>query len=92
VTDVEAFPQAARPAWKLTLDLGALGTRRTSAQITRYGREELLDRLVVTAVNLGTKRIAGFVSECLVLAAVGEDGQPRLLAPDPGASPGDRVA
>lgn len=52
-----------------------------------------MGRLVVAAVNLGTKKIAGFTSECLVLAAVGaQDGLARLLAPDLDARPGDRVA
>ncbi len=93
VTQVDAFPEARRPAWKLAVDFGPeLGTLRTSAQVTRYPREALLGRLVVGAVNLGVKRVAGFRSECLVLGAVGADGAVRLLAPDEGAVPGDPVA
>ena len=92
IIDVEPFPKARRPAWKLTLDLGELGTRRTSAQITHYPVEDLTGRLVVAAVNLGSKEIAGFSSECLVLAAIGDDGLARLLRPDDGVVPGDRVA
>jgi len=93
VVEVEAFPQARHPAWKLAVDFGPeLGVRWTSAQVTRYAEDELLDRLVVGAVNLGVKRVAGFRSEFLVLGAVGADGAVRLLAPDAGAAPGDRVA
>lgn len=93
VIDVQPFPEARRPAWKLSVDLGELGVRRTSAQITHYPAEALADRLVIAAVNLGAKRVAGFTSECLVLAAVSaEDGLARLLAPDADARPGDRVA
>jgi len=86
------FPEAHRPAWKLSVDLGPLGMAQTSAQITRYGEDQLVDRLVIAAVNLGNKQIAGFLSECLVLAAVGADGEPRLLSPDAGSVPGDRIA
>lgn len=93
VVEVEAFPEARRPAWKLAVDFGPeLGTLGTSAQLTRYPRDALLGRLVIAAVNLGVKRIAGFRSEVLVLGAVGSDGAVRLLAPEEGASPGDRVA
>ena len=92
ILEVTAFPEARRPAWKLTLDLGPLGTAQTSAQITRYSPDELTGRLVVAAVNLGTKRIAVYLSECLVPAAVDSDGEPHLLAVDPGAAPGDHIA
>ncbi|MFF7702834.1 tRNA-binding protein [Streptomyces lydicus] len=92
VTDVEAFPEARRPAWKLTVDFGPeVGTLRTSAQVTNYGREALLDRLVVGAVNLGAKRIAGFKSEFLVLGAQDGDGTIHLLDPGTDVSPGDII-
>jgi tRNA-binding protein len=93
VVDVRPFPEARKPAWKVTVDFGAaLGRRTTSAQVTAYAREDLLGRCVVGAVNLGHRRIAGFTSEFLLLGAVGEDGVVRLLRPDAGASPGDRVS
>ena len=93
ILDVEAFPEARKPAWKLTVDFGpAVGTLRTSAQITNYGPDELQDRLVVGAVNLGTKRIAGFTSEFLVLGSIDPDGTVRLLRPEDGVQPGDPVA
>jgi tRNA-binding protein len=93
VLDVEAFPEARKPAWKLIVDFGpTVGTLRTSAQITNYTADELRDRLVVGAVNLGTKRIAGFTSEFLVLGSIDPDGTVRLLRPEDGVQPGDPVA
>lgn len=75
VTAVDPFPEARTPAWKLTVDFGPeVGTLRTSAQVTNYPAGELVGRIVVGAVNLGTKRIAGFTSEFLVLGAIDPDG------------------
>ncbi len=93
VVDVEAFPQARKPAWKLSVDFGpAVGTLRTSAQITNYSRDELLGRLVAGAINLGEKRIAGFTSQFLVLGALDADGTVRLLALEEGVQPGAPIA
>lgn len=96
VEAVDAFPEARTPAWKLTVDFGpAIGSLRTSAQVTNYGREDLLGRLVVGAVNLGTKRIAGFESEFLVLGALEPDGTVHLLdvdGLDGGIEPGAPIA
>lgn len=93
VVEVEDFPQARKPAWKLTVDFGpVLGELRTSAQIRNYERSDLLGRMVVGAVNLGTKRIAGFVSEFLVLGTLDADGTVRLLELPDGVEPGAPVA
>lgn len=92
VVEVEPFPEARRPSWKLTVDFGAIGLRRTSAQVTNYAREELLGRQVVGVLNLGTRRIAGFTSEFLIIGAIGADGTVRLLAPDADVLPGSPVA
>lgn len=93
VVDVEPFPEARKPAWKLTVDFGpVVGSLRTSAQITNYPAEELLGRMVVGAVNLGRKRIAGFVSEFLVLGTLDPDGTVRLLQVEDGVEPGAPVA
>ncbi|MFF5966481.1 tRNA-binding protein [Streptomyces collinus] len=91
ITAVETFPEARRPAWKLTVDFGDIGTLRTSAQVTNYSEEQLLGRLVVGAVNLGSKRVAGFKSEFLVLGAQDNDGTIHLLDPGTEVSPGDIV-
>jgi len=66
--------------------------KRSSAQITHYTREELLDSLVVAVVNFAPKRIAGFPSEVLVLGALDEENGVVLLRPDRDAAPGDRIA
>ncbi len=92
VVAVEAFPEARAPAWKLTVDFGPdVGELRTSAQVTNYGAEELTGRLVVGAINLGEKRIAGFKSQFLVLGGIAEGGTVNLLSVE-GVVPGDRVA
>ncbi len=93
VVEVDDFPEARKPAWKLTVDFGPeVGSLQTSAQITNYTRDELMDRLVIGAINLGTKRIAGFTSEFLVLGGIDEAGVVHLLGVDDGVVPGDPVA
>ena len=90
---VEDFPEARRPAWRLTIDFGeALGTRRSSAQITNYAREELEGRLVVAVVNFPPRQIGPMRSEVLVLGAVADEHPVLLLEPDEGSQPGDRIA
>ena len=92
VDAVDEFPEARVPAWKLTIDFGPeVGTKRSSAQITRYTREELMGRLVVAVVNFAPKRIAGFASEVLVLGALDEEKGVVLLRPDADCEPGDRI-
>lgn len=93
VTAVDDFPEARKPAWKLTVDFGpSVGSLRTSAQITDYRPEDLIGRLVVGAINLGDKRIGGFTSEFLILGALEPDGTVRLLAVDDDVAPGSVVA
>lgn len=92
VVEVEEFPEARKPAYRITVDFGpAVGVLRTSAQVTNYPREELVGRLVVGAINLGTKRIAGFTSQFLMLGSYAADGVVHLLSPEPDAAPGDVV-
>lgn len=92
VVGVEPFPEARNPAWKVEVDFGPLGVLRTSAQITNYGKDELLGRQVVGVVNLGAKRIAGFESQFLILGGLEPDGTVRLLSPDAPLAPGSVVA
>jgi tRNA-binding protein len=92
VLGVEAFPEARKAAWKLTVDFGPAGVLRTSAQVTNYPAEALIGRQVVGAINLGNRRIAGFLSEFLVLGGLEPDGTVRLLAPDADLPPGSPVA
>lgn len=87
VIEAVPFPEARDPALILSVDFGPLlGVLRTSAKITNYPVEELLGRQVVGAVNLGSRRIAGFVSQFLVLGGLEPDGTVRLLGAD-GALP-----
>jgi tRNA-binding protein len=89
----EPFPQARKPAYKLTIDFGELGTKRTSAQLTKlYQTDELIGRQVVAVVNFPPKQIATFMSECLVLGAVGSDGTVTLLQPERSTENGLRIA
>ena len=91
IVEVEDFPEARRPAWKLRIDFGeGLGVKRSSAQIRTYPREALEGRLVVAVVNFPPRQIGPVRSEVLVLGTYSEDGV-LLLSPDPGAVPGDRV-
>lgn len=93
VVDVEPFPEARDPAWRLTVDFGpVVGHLRTSAKVTNYTAEELVGRQVVGAINLGTRRIAGFASQFLVLGGLAADGTVHLLAPDADLPPGSVVA
>jgi tRNA-binding protein len=82
IMEVLDFSEAHKPAYKLTIDFGALGIKKSSAQITTlYSKEDLLDRQIVANVNFSNKQIANFVSECLVLGA--EDAsQVILLSPE----------
>ncbi len=91
VVQVEEFPEARRPAYKLTIDLGPLGVKRSSAQITNYTPAELLGREVVCVVNFPPKRVGPFVSEVLTLGAEREPFGYCLLRPDPEAALGSRV-
>jgi tRNA-binding protein len=92
IVEVEDFPEARQPAWKLRVDFGEeVGVRRSSAQITNYPREELVGRLVIAVVNFPAKQIGPVRSECLVLGTYTADGVVLLLAPEPEAALGDRV-
>jgi tRNA-binding protein len=93
ITAVEDFPEARKPAWKLTIDFGEeIGTKRSSAQVTSYSREELQGRLVVGVVNFPPRQIGPVRSEVLVLGAVSDEHPVLLLEPDAGSQPGDRIA
>ena len=92
IVAVDEFPEARRPAWKLEIDFGTRGTRRSSAQITHYTRDELLGRQVVCVLGFEPKRIAGFRSEVLVLGALSGEHGVVLLAPDRDVEDGSPVA
>jgi tRNA-binding protein len=92
VVGVDEFPEARKPAWKLTIDFGPeVGTKRSSAQITNYAREELEGRLIVAVVNFPPRRIGPFLSEVLVLGASDADGRIILLRPGTDVPLGARI-
>ena len=84
IIEARDFPKAIKPAYQLTVDFGSeIGFRKTSAQITkRYKIDDLLGKQIVAVVNFPKKQIGKFMSECLVLGAVGNDGDVILLNPD----------
>lgn len=93
IVAAEAFPQARKPAYKLTIDFGLLGTKRTSAQLTSlYEQNDLIGKQVVAVVNFPPKQIATFMSECLVLGAVADDGTVTLLQTERPTQNGLRIA
>ncbi|HTW12525.1 MAG TPA: tRNA-binding protein [Solirubrobacteraceae bacterium] len=92
VIAVDDFPEARKPAWKLTIDFGEeLGVKRSSAQITNYTPEQLLDTLVVAVVNFPPRQIGPFMSEVLVLGAYDDALGIVLLRPDQDAELGSRI-
>jgi tRNA-binding protein len=92
IVEVEDFSEARKLAFKLAIDFGQLGLRRSSAQLTvHYTKESLLGRLVVAVTSLPLRRIAGFKSEVLVLGVPDADGNVILLAPEREAHLGGRV-
>ena len=92
VTAVDAFPEARKPAWKLTIDFGdELGVRRSSAQVTNYSTEQLEGRLVVAVVNFPPRQIGPFMSEVLCLGASDSEGRVILLEPDADVPLGARI-
>lgn len=92
VVRVEDHPRARKPAYQVWVDFGELGVKSSSAQLTRrYKKEQLVGRQVVAVVNLEPKRVAGFVSEVLILGAMATDEDVALLRPDFEVAPGTRV-
>lgn len=89
----ETFPEARKPAYRLTIDFGDLGIKKSSAQITALYRPENLEgKQIIAVVNLPQKKIAGFVSECLVLGAVQTDGSVVLLQTERKVMNGIRIS
>lgn len=93
VLAAEPFPEARKPSLKLRVDFGPeLGVKPSSAQLTaRYGPETLVGRQVIAAINLGSRRIAGFVSEVLILGAMPTPTDVVLLALDQPVANGTRI-
>lgn len=93
VTDVQPFPEARKPAYKLWVDFGpAIGIRKTSAQVTRhYAPETLIGRQVAAVVNFPPKQVGPFMSEILVLGFPDADGEVVLIEPNRPVPNGGRL-
>ena len=93
IVSAEPLPQTRKPSYKLSIDFGnEIGRKRSSAQVTAlYTCDDLIGMQVVAAVNLGTKRIAGFESEALVLGVPDSNGDVVLLTPQRRVENGVRV-
>ena len=92
VLAVDDFPEARNPSYKLTIDFGPFGTRRSSAAVRSwYEKSDLLGRLVVCVTNFPPRRIATYDSEVLTLGAIQPDGRVVLLVPDADADLGSPI-
>lgn len=92
IIEAEDFPQARKPAYKLKIDFGEFGIKKSSAQITAlYKTEDLVGRQVLAVLNFPPKQIGPFVSECLTTGVSDEEGRVVLLAPDFKAPNGSRL-
>ena len=92
IIKVEDFPEAIKPAYKLWIDFGEIGIKKSSAQITKlYKKEDLLGRQVIAVTNLKPKKIANFISECLILGVILEGNEVVLIQPDRKVPNGKRI-
>ena len=93
VTEVNVFPKARKPAYKLVIDFGdEIGFKNSSAQITHhYAKDDLLNKQVIAVVNFPPKQIAGFISECLVLGIYDENNDVILLKPERPVKNGQKI-
>ena len=92
IIEVNDFPKARKPAYKLLIDFGNLGVKQSSAQITKlYAKDDLIGRLVVAVVNFPVKQIGDFMSEVLVLGVVLNSDEVVLIQPDRDVPLGKRV-
>ncbi|RXK85561.1 tRNA-binding protein [Filimonas effusa] len=92
IISVDDFPNARKPAYQLAIDFGALGIKKSSAQITHhYSKEQLMGQQVIAVVNFPPKQIANFFSECLVLGVYDENNNVVLLQPGQATGNGLRV-
>ncbi len=94
IASAEAFPEAIKPAYKLTIDFGdEVGMRKSSAQITDlYSVEDLVGKQIIGVVNFPAKKIGPVLSECLVTGFVQDDASVVLAVPDKPANNGSRLA
>lgn len=92
VISCEVSEKARSPAYKMTIDFGEFGIRKTSAQITKlYQPENIIGKQVIAVVNFPPKQIANIMSECLILGGVGKDNEVTLIQPERETENGTKI-
>jgi len=92
IISAEIFKEVNTPAYKLHIDFGEFGIKKTSAQITKlYAAADLIDKQIVSVINFPPKQIANMMSECLLLGAIGDTNDVVLLNPERKVKNGLRV-
>ena len=92
IIEASDFPEARNPSYKLIIDFGALGIKKSAAQITKhYSKEELVNKQIIAVINFPPKQIANFFSECLVLGVYAEDKEVVLLQPERSVLNGKKI-
>ena len=93
IVSAEEFPEIIKPSYLLNIDFGEeIGIKKTSAQITNYSIESLINKKCIGIINLGEKQIGSIMSQCLILGSTDINGDVLLLNPDKDASLGDKVS
>ena len=93
IIEAQEFPEARKPAYKLKVDFGEFGIKKSSAQITAiYSATDLVGKQVIAVTNFPPKQIGSFMSECLVTGFVRQDGSVVLAVPDKPVNNGSRLA
>ncbi|HDM22558.1 MAG TPA: tRNA-binding protein [Methanomicrobia archaeon] len=93
VLEVEDFPEARKPSYKMKIDFGEFGIKKSSAQITKlYRKKDLIGKQVIAVTNFPPKQIANFMSECLVLGVILNEKEVVLLQPERTVPNGLRIA
>ncbi len=92
IVSAEEFKEARKPAYKIVVDFGEYGLRKTSAQITElYDVEEIVGKQVIAVVNFPAKQIANMMSECLILGGIGKNTEVTLIQPEREVENGTRI-
>ena len=92
IIEINDFPEARNPAYKLTIDFGESGIKKSSAQITGlYTKEDLLNKQIIAVVNFPPKQIGNFMSECLVMGVYGDNKEVTLLQPEQFTKNGSKI-
>ncbi len=93
IIEAELFEKAKHPAYKIRVDFGEYGIRKSSVQLTkRYSANDLIGKQIIAVINFPPKQIADMMSECLILGAVGEDNDIIIISPEQKVENGLRIA